>query len=104
MKSFERVIELDGDSPGPWFALSEAATQAERWDAALAAVDKTLELFAPTDSSRAQHADAHCARGKILERLKRQPEAIEAYLAALRLDPEHPEALDRNRRLNRGQR
>ncbi len=98
MASFQRVLQLDGDSVQAWFALYEAAAQAEEWQVGLEAIDKTLATLQPSDSS-ALYADAHCARGKLLERLRQPAQALAAYRKALARDPAHPEALHRERTL-----
>ncbi len=98
MQSFRRVLDLEGDSVRTWFAMYEAATQAEDWQAGLAAIDETLAILQPEDGS-AMRADALCARGKLLERLGKDREALAAYRQALAIDSGHPEALHRERTL-----
>jgi len=98
--ALRRVLELEGDQPKIWYALSEATLQAGQWQRGMEAIGKTLELL-PLEAT-AMRADAHCLRGKLLEHLGRDSEARESYERSLALDPAHPEALDcRNRLLGR---
>jgi tetratricopeptide (TPR) repeat protein len=66
--------------------LGRRAEAVASYERALAAVDAALKR-----TPRLAHA--HHTRGKLLEELERPEEAVESYRAALRFDPEHPEAL-----------
>ena len=74
------VLGADG-----WFLRGNAAYEAKRYDEALAAYDRAIEL-------RPDYAEAHSNRGVALGRLDRDEQALADYDRAIELRPDYAEA------------
>jgi TolB-like protein/class 3 adenylate cyclase/cytochrome c-type biogenesis protein CcmH/NrfG len=77
------ALTLDDNSRVAHFALAFTYLNVMRYDEALAANRRVLEL-------NPNHAEGHAQRGLILSRVGRPAEALEAIRIAMRLDPRHP--------------
>ena len=79
--TFRRATELDPDGAAPRFNLALVLQRQGKTKAALRELDRVVE-------NHADHAWAHYQRGVNLDTLGRTDQAVEAYAAGFRLDPQ----------------
>ena len=83
LEKAQYALTLDDNSRVAHFALAFTYLNMMRYDEALAANQRVLEL-------NPNHAEGHAQRGLILSHVGRPAEALEAIRIAMRLDPRHP--------------
>jgi adenylate cyclase len=83
LEKAQYALMLDDNSRVAHFALAFTYLNMMRYDEALAANQRVLEL-------NPNHAEGHAQRGLILSHVGRPAEALEAIRTAMRLDPRHP--------------
>jgi TolB-like protein/class 3 adenylate cyclase/tetratricopeptide (TPR) repeat protein len=83
LEKAQYALTLDDNSRVAHFALAFTYLNVMRYDEALAANRRVLEL-------NPNHAEGHAQRGLILSHVGRPAEALEAIRIAMRLDPRHP--------------
>ena len=83
LEKAQYALTLDDNSRVAHFALAFTYLNMMRYDEALAANRRVLEL-------NPNHAEGHAQRGLILSHVGRPAEALEAIRIAMRLDPRHP--------------
>jgi tetratricopeptide (TPR) repeat protein len=83
---YQRSLALDSEYADALVGLGEVEALGGRWEPALKHIDAAIELI-PT------RAEAHLARGRVLEGLRRPDEALAAYFRALNADPNSAPAL-----------
>ncbi len=83
-EAFRRALAADANFHFARFNLADALLELRRFAEGLAAYDEIIARRLPGID-----ADLHCNRGTCLAGLKRQEDAVEAFRAALSLQPSH---------------
>ncbi len=73
---FRQVLDFDPEDPVAWFGLGKSLSTLERWEEAAEALERATEVDG-------KNAAAFLARGKALERLGRDADALDVYRAGM---------------------